>query len=1292
MNKNVSPFRGLLFAIALFLFALSFANANPGSLFIANKGQWEGPFSYKSQFGNLSVFADESGFRFLLSQSIPHHHELESQLGQKYSHQLGHGHSHEVVSMHAFSLRLLESNSIEYMGVDQRSGIHNYFLGNEPSKWVSRVPLFNGVRADEIYEGISIQAYGSEGAFKYDFIVKPGADPAQIKLDYTGLESFKIGAKSITLRTSLGELVESLPISYQIIDGQKVEVACRYKRLEKGFGFEFPQGYDEGYELVIDPVLVAATLSGTGSGGANYGHGASFDLAGNIYTHARSFNSAYPVTEGAFQQVYGGGGTDVAVSKLTPDGSDLIYATFLGGNGGDLPISSIVNGNEELYVYGNTTSSDFPTSPSAFQTESGGSLDIFIVGLSSDGTELVGSTYLGGSSDDGGNILGAATYDNLRGEINLNLNGEVYLSSCSSSGNFPVTSGVLQETKNSGQDAVILKMNENLSELIWSTFLGSEGDDMAYGIRVKDDQTVFVCGGVSGDNIEDFPTTSGAFQEDYSGGPIDGFVTHISENAETIIESSFVGAPGSDVCYFLDLDNNDNVWVYMLTTSDWPVSDDVWGGVQGSLCVHKLSDDLSTLDVTSYLSNSGNGASGTPVAFMVDLCNNIYTSAYGASGFNPSEDALFDNGGFFLAVFTPDMEDAEYGTYYTGNHVDGGTSRFDKQGIVYQGVCISGGFNTTDNAWAPDQVTSWDIGVFKIDFEIESVYAAAGAAGYLTGCAPHTAIFQNFSEGETYEWDFGNGETSTEYEPTTVYPEPGEYIVQMIVTDSTTCNISDTAFIPITVLPPVDFFTEFTWEIDCETGELQITDSSSGPEDVEYEWNMGDGTILTDVNPTHIYAAPGTYTVTLTLSSDACNQEMVEEQEVEYIPFIGAGFSVEVLDICDSYLIGIENLSGGGTEFTWNMGDGTTLTGEDDFEYTYEQDGTYTIELIIEDALSCNLADTFALDVTLDAPPILNPEISITQTGFCNQLDAIAEVDVSGEEVQSYEWFINDNSVGNEQVLEASVLLPGVYTVEVVVIDPICEVAFADQVVFQFYDSLGFVLPPSLPLCYYESSLILNATVPFDEATYNWNQGQSNEPVLEVFEGGSYEVEVGFNGCIEVQSTNINAVPEIPLAFEELICEGQPNLIEFPDDFSIVEQVFWDDGQTGFTIEVSQAGYYPFNAVDLFGCDQVDSLLAVARDDDPNLQIPNVFTPNADGFNDVFEIQGDELVYFELEIFDRWGRLVHSTNEIYGTWDGSYTEGSGSEGGEDTFMYILKYRDLCDLETQVKTGDLQILR
>ncbi|MGB6036569.1 MAG: hypothetical protein WBG42_09910, partial [Cryomorphaceae bacterium] len=674
--KSLLTLRGAWILVAFMAFSFQAFPKNHSNPFILNSGQWNGPFSYKAEFNNLTVFAEDEGFTFVAREGIDHHAHA------------GHDHEYGIpdfVNAHAFRLRFQGAAPLVFTGEQRLSAYHNYFLGRDRSKWRGNVPLYAELLSNEFYDGISLRVASEQGGFKYDYIIKPESDPSQIRFNYSGNDNVSLVDGKLILETSIGDYVESLPVSYQIINGEKIEVECTYVETQSGtFGFSFPRGYDDSYPLVIDPVLIAATLSGTGAGGSNFGHGATFDLVGNIYTHAISFNSAYPTTEGAFQEEYGGGNTDVAISKLNPDGSELLFASFIGGAGGDTPFSTIVNANQEIYIYGRTNSTDFPTSPGAFQSELGGGEDIFVTGLSIDGTDLVGSTYLGGSGDDGFNTLGGAGYDALRGEINLNLNGEVFVSSSSSSENFPTTLDAVQPEKKQGQDAVVVKLNDNLSEVIWSTFIGSDASDMAYGLRVKDDQTVVIggaVGGFSSDGANELETTDGAFQPEFAGGTHDGFIAHLSADGDAILECTFLGLSNRDLIYFIDLDSNDDVWVYMFSESDWETTDDVWGTSQSTLQVHKLSEDLSELLITSYVSDQGS-PSGNPVAFMVDLCNGIYISAFGTEGgdFVASEDALFSSGGFYVGVFEPDMEGLIYGTYYTGNHVDGGTSRFDTQG------------------------------------------------------------------------------------------------------------------------------------------------------------------------------------------------------------------------------------------------------------------------------------------------------------------------------------------------------------------------------------------------------------------------------------------------------------------------------------------------------------------------------------------------------------------------------------------------------------------------------------
>ncbi len=1253
--------------------------------FVPNQGQWEGEFQFKAEFNRLVVYGESTGFMYSYSEALAHVHD-------------DHGHHvPDFINRHAFRLKFINANPINFDGKSQKSGYFNYLRGNDPSKWKGHVPIYSDMVAEELYDGINLRAYEEAHAFKYDYHIAPGADPNLIAFEYSGLDNLILKKGKLVLETSVGQLVEYIPVSYQTINGERIEVRCRYSIDGDRIGFEFPDGYDDSIELVIDPVLVGATLSGTSSG-SNYGHGATFDMEGNIYTHAISFESAYPTNEGSYQEAYGGGLIDAAISKLTPDGTELIFATFIGGSAAEYPHSTIVNANQEIFVFGKTSSSDFPTTLSAFQTEHGGGNDIFVTGLSADGSEAVGSTYIGGSQDDGFNSVGFG-YDNHRGEININPYGDVYVASCSSSEDFPTTPGVAQESKMTGQDGVVFKMSPDLSDMVWSTFVGSDVDDMAYGLRVKDDQSVVVTGAIGGvslgGNGDGFVTTSGVFQESFNGGENDGFVQILSEDGSTIELSTFVGMDGSDKAMFIDIDSNQDIWLYMDSGSDWVTSDGVYGDGEGNLVVQKLSSDLSSILITSRLAPDGEGnATGTPVAFMVDLCNGVYTSAYGvSSAFTASEDALFETGGFYLAAFAPDMTGLEYGTYYTGNHVDGGTSRFDPQGVVYQGVCSGSGFNTTDDAWATTQPPGWDIGVFKIDFEIETVNAVAGAAGQLSGCAPHTVSFDNFSSGEAeYTWHFGDGQTSNEFEPEHLYPIPGDYLVMLVAHDPMSCNVSDTALIPITVLPEVDFIADFTANIDCETGVLTITDNSEGPADIEYEWAMGDGTILVDESPVYTYDNPGEYDIVLTLRSEACNQEMEATQSVIYLPDVDADFGVGIVDICDSFTIQVGNQTLDGLEYSWYMGDGSIVESTEPlFEYTYDAAGEYDIMLVATNPKTCNLADTAYQTIVLDPPPILNPEISITQAGFCKDLEYQASVSLDGP-FSTIQWFVDGADAGVDLTISGNVSQEGDKAVQVIVTDPICEHEFASAVNFTFYEYLGFELPFQLYLCYYQDFLTLDATVEFEEATYIWTPGGSDEPILDVDTPEDYSVEVGYNGCIEVQSTLVNPGNELPLAFEEVICQGQENPVTFQDPFNVVESVIWDSGETSFDIVVYEQGYYPFTALDMFGCTQRDSLLAIARDDEPSVEVPNIFTPNGDGFNDVFQITGEDLVYYDLSIYNRWGTLVFHTDQIYGPWDGSMDETSGDDGGDGVYTYVLRYRDFCDQGDKYETGTVSVTR
>jgi hypothetical protein len=374
---------------------------------------------------------------------------------------------------------------------------------------------------------------------------------------------------------------------------------------------------------------VAATLSG--SSVSNYGHTATYDNDGNIYTGARNFGVGYPSSSGAFQLNWAGG-VDMAISKYDSTGSNLLWATYIGGSDTEYPNSMVVNSQNELCIYGTSSSSDFPTSLNAFDNSHNGSTDIVITHLDYTGSSLIGSSYFGGSNDDGLNVVNYNYGDAWRGEINIDSLDNIIVSSFSSSSNFPTTIGCYQPSIAGGQDAVVMKINSDLSGLIWSTFIGGSADDAAFGIR-SINGSIYVSGVTAGAG---FPTTSGSAISSYIGGSYDAFVAKFNNQNSNLISSSFFGSTGDDLAYFLDVDSDGDVYLFGQNSGVITNSPSCYGNPNSNQFISKFSSDLSNIEWQTTIGSGSGVYDLTPVAFMVDVCERIYISGYGAQYWIPS--------------------------------------------------------------------------------------------------------------------------------------------------------------------------------------------------------------------------------------------------------------------------------------------------------------------------------------------------------------------------------------------------------------------------------------------------------------------------------------------------------------------------------------------------------------------------------------------------------------------------------------------------------------------------------
>ena len=805
-------------------------NPNAG-LFVENKGQWDYHIAYRADlpYGRVWLERDRFTYVFHSPEQLAALHPRPN-FEQPYT-----------LNFHAVAMRFAGSNPTPNISrFHEAPGYSNFFIGNDRSKWASRVKSFAEVLYENIYEGVGLYVYQGEQGLKYDYRIEAGADPSQIRFWYEGADGAYLVDGRIVLQTSIGQLAEYIPAAWQEIGGVRVPVFTQYVQEDGYFGFSFPEGYDPGYPLVIDPTLVFATYSG--STADNWGFTATYDLDGNGYAGGIANGAGYPASPGAFSVTYTAGGSvtvgtiggtygaDVAIIKYNPSGTARIWATYIGGNNNEAPHSMVANNSQDLYVFGATASTNFPVGLSSYQPNRAGGVDAYVLRLSADGATLLGGSYLGGTADDAVNTGALRNFygDEHRGEIVIDNQGNAYVTTSTRSNNFPVVAG-FDNTLNGQQDAVVFKFNPDMTELLWSTYLGGGSLEAGYSLRLAGDGTIFVCGGTNSNN---FPTTAGVMQAAPGGGN-DGFIAQISDNGSQLLRATYLGYAQADQALLLDLDNEGFVYVAGNTASPAFPFTAPYGQPTGGLYVVKINGTLSAMSWSTRLGTQANTACLALTAFLVDQCKNVYVSGWGGSlasgsvaGLPVSPDALYPtaggNDGFYLGVLEVDAQSLLYGTYMGDNssndHVDGGTSRFDKRGIVYQSVCGSCGgsdnFPTSPNpgAWSnTNNSSNCNNLLFKIALDIIDPAIANFSYTVESDCDSIYVTFTNLSENATsYSWNFGDGGASTAVNPVHAYSASGIYNVTLTAINTGECAASDVITLPVIAQfggPLYDFVT-----------------------------------------------------------------------------------------------------------------------------------------------------------------------------------------------------------------------------------------------------------------------------------------------------------------------------------------------------------------------------------------------------------------------------------------------------------------------------------------------------
>ncbi len=1055
------------------LFLLVYTNAFSQNYleFIENKGQWDKQIKFKGDMSNGAFLLGSAGYRVVLynkedlsriSESY-HAHGITKNNSEKLMDPSGKpvpaGDIGTDMVLHGsvYEMRLLNANKNSQIVPDKPLNTYsNYFIGNDSAKWAANCKTYQGVTYKNVYPDIDIRYYTSNGVLKYDFIVNPGGDPSNITMYYDGAENLRLKEGALHIKTAVDEVTELAPYTYQLINNNRTEIPCSFDVKGNIVRFTLGSTYSKNATLVIDPNLVFSTF--TGSSADNWGYTATYDGGGNFYAGGIVFGGgSFPVSNGAFQKNFQGGnagtgepsGFDIAIMKFDPSGINRLYATYIGGAAGnEQPHSLVVDGAGNLVIAGRSTSADYPTAgPLKTYGPLGGGWDIIVTKLNATGSALIGSVRIGGKGDDGVNIrhkystTGAESIDrnygdDARSEVILDAAGNVYFASCTQSSNFPTTAisgqtglgGV--NAKNRAQDAVILKLTPDLSSVLFSVIIGGSDDDAAFVLALNPlTNNLFVAGATAS---ADFPgDKTGVKYPSYQGGIADGFVAEFTNNG-AFVRDGFFGTSGTDVIYGIQFDKYGYPYIAGTTTGTWPIVRANFSQTDGKQFIVKLLPDLSDFVYSTVFGSGGANPNISPTAFLVDRCENVYVSGWGGAvniqeqypnsgtnGLPITADAFqktSDNSDFYFFVLEKNAQSQLFGSYFGqtggfGDHVDGGTSRFDRNGVIYQSVCANcsspkPNFPTTPGVWSQSNGSKGcNLAAIKFAFNLAGIGSGIrstinGVVRDTSGCIPMVVDFTDtVAMGKKYIWDFNDGSPAvTTTLPTTnhTFNTIGFYRVKLVSIDSSSCNIADTSFINMRVRDDQATLLFSSAKLPpCASLTYQFTNNSIAIKPftaTSFRWDFGDGNtqLAGKGSVTHTYAAPGTYDVHLVLiDTNYCNEPDSIIKQIRLSTNVKAQFTTPAFG-CVPYNADFKNTSLGGSQFNWDFGDGTGSAVTDP-QHLYNATGTYKVRLIAIDTNTCNKVDTSAyFTITVSPIPVSsfsyspNPTLPNTPVSFQN--------------------------------------------------------------------------------------------------------------------------------------------------------------------------------------------------------------------------------------------------------------------------------------------------------------------
>ncbi len=678
-----------------------------GVFFEANQGQHDKRVKFSARGSGYRLFVTESAAVYVIPERYAKRPEDLKLAGELPSLETP-GSSRAV----AVWMNLIGAHRhADAVGIGELAGKHNYFRGSDQSKWQSSVPLYRRAQLINVYEGVDMEWYGNAAGIQYDFNVSPYASTQQIEWRIEGSDKVTVDSDgSLLISTPFGALRQKAPVTYQEADGVRTPIESRFEqRGATRVGFVVGS-YDRSKPLTIDPVtdLVFGTFLGGELDETSYAIADGAHTGGPFVTGS-TFSLTFPTTSGVYNSKLTGS-DDVFVTKLSPEGSELVYSTFIGGGGNDGARGIAVDTSGSAYITGYTSFSEtpYPTTVDApFPDHTGGdSRDAFVTKLNATGSALVYSTFLGGTGRDDARGIAVRS-------------GSAYIVGFTISPDFPTTPGAWDTSSSNSWEIFVSRINAQGSTLTYSTYIGGDGGEEGYGVAVDSAGNALIAGASNGFG---YPVTAGAYQTT-PGGNFDAVVTKLNATGSALLYSTFVGGNGRDLPQAIAIDSTGSAYITGQTNGGsiaFPTTvgafDRTYNGgfdnffTEGDVFVSKLNPTGTGLVYSTFIGgNNADTASGIAVnangnAFITGTTES-FAPAY------PTTARAFDitaNPGFdvFFTKLTVSGSALIYSTLIGGNSGDvaNGIALNSAGDAFLTGITASNGtitFPITDGAFQP---------------------------------------------------------------------------------------------------------------------------------------------------------------------------------------------------------------------------------------------------------------------------------------------------------------------------------------------------------------------------------------------------------------------------------------------------------------------------------------------------------------------------------------------------------------------------------------------------------------